>query len=71
MIQVTYKGHMGNDLTVVNAARVSFGKESEWDYAFSHGWTSDNRRNFREQNPRVNGQAERREATNLYLRGRR
>ena len=31
-INVTYKGHMGNDLTVVNAARVSFGKESEWDY---------------------------------------
>ncbi len=28
MIQVTYKGHMGNDLSVVNAARVSFGKES-------------------------------------------
>ena len=32
MIQVTYKGSMGNDLTVVNAARVSFGKESEWEY---------------------------------------
>ena len=24
--------HMGNDLTVVNAARVSFNKESEWTY---------------------------------------
>ena len=24
-IEVTYKGSMGNDLTVVNAARVSFG----------------------------------------------
>lgn len=29
MIQVTYKDHMGTDLTVVNAARVSFGKERE------------------------------------------
>lgn len=27
MIQVTYKDHMGSDLSVVNAARVSFGKE--------------------------------------------
>ena len=31
MIEVTYVNHMGNDLTVVNAARVSFGKESTWD----------------------------------------
>jgi len=29
LIQVTYKDHMGTDLTVVNAARVSFGKERE------------------------------------------
>ncbi len=29
MIQVTFKDHMGTDLTVVNAARVSFGKERE------------------------------------------
>ena len=29
MIKVTYKDHMGTDLTVVNAARVSFGKEKE------------------------------------------
>jgi len=28
MIEVTYMGHMGDDLTVVNAARVSFNKES-------------------------------------------
>jgi hypothetical protein len=28
-INVTYKDVMGNDLTVVNAARVSFGKESK------------------------------------------
>ena len=24
--------HMGSDLTVVNAARVSFNKESDWNY---------------------------------------
>jgi len=29
MISVTYIQHMGNDLTVVNAARVSFGKQRE------------------------------------------
>jgi thymidylate synthase (FAD) len=28
---VQYVSHMGDDLTVVNAARVSFHKESEWD----------------------------------------
>jgi thymidylate synthase (FAD) len=28
MITATYKQHMGNDLMVVNAARVSFAKES-------------------------------------------
>lgn len=30
LMKVTYKDHMGTDLSVVNAARVSFGKESEW-----------------------------------------
>ena len=29
---VEYYDHMGNDLTTVNAARVSFNKESSWDY---------------------------------------
>ncbi len=29
MIEVTYIDHMGSDLSVVNAARVSFGKKSE------------------------------------------
>ena len=38
-IEVTYKGSMGNDLTVVNAARVSFGKESEWDYEESDAYS--------------------------------
>ena len=32
MITVTYIDHMGSDLSVVNAARVSFHKTSEWDY---------------------------------------
>tara|TARA_R110000787_G_scaffold256814_1_gene362056 strand:+ start:52 stop:729 length:678 start_codon:yes stop_codon:yes gene_type:complete len=31
MIEATYIDHMGSDLSVVNAARVSFGKESEWE----------------------------------------
>ena len=30
MIKATYIDHMGSDLSVVNAARVSFGKKSEW-----------------------------------------
>ena len=29
MIKATYIDHMGDDLTVVNAARVSFGKHRE------------------------------------------
>ena len=29
MIKATYMDHMGSDLSVVNAARVSFGKKSE------------------------------------------
>lgn len=31
MIKVTYVDHMGSDLSVVNAARVSFGKKSDWE----------------------------------------
>ena len=31
MIKATYINHMGNDLSVVNAARVSFGKKSEME----------------------------------------
>lgn len=30
-ISVEYLDHMGSDLSVVNAARTSFGKESDWD----------------------------------------
>lgn len=33
-ITVEYLDHMGSDLTVVNAARTSFGKESDWVYAY-------------------------------------
>ena len=31
-IRAEYIDHLGSDLMVVNAARTSFGKESEWDY---------------------------------------
>ena len=38
MIKVTYVDHMGSDLSVVNAARVSFGKESKFkDECFNCG----------------------------------
>ena len=33
-IEATYIDHMGSDLSVVNAARVSFGKQSDWDERF-------------------------------------
>ena len=33
MIKTTYIDHMGTDLSVVNAARVSFGKKSEWEHS--------------------------------------
>ena len=33
MIEVTYVDHMGSDLSVVNAARVSFGKGSLWNWS--------------------------------------
>ena len=32
MIKATYIDHMGTDLSVVNSARVSFGKKSEWEW---------------------------------------
>lgn len=50
-IQATYYDHMGTDLSVVDAARVSFAKQSEWDRkwfewkdegkAEEEGWTLD------------------------------
>lgn len=36
-MRVDYIGHMGDDLTVVNAARVSFDKQSEWEYDHEFG----------------------------------
>ncbi len=44
MIEVSYIDHMGSDLSVVNAARVSFGKESEaleWQYLELRGYSGD------------------------------
>ena len=35
-ITATYIDHMGSDLSVVNAARVSFGKKSEWELVTFH-----------------------------------
>jgi thymidylate synthase (FAD) len=35
-ITATYIDHMGSDLSVVNAARVSFGKKSEWDVDYDN-----------------------------------
>ena len=32
-IKVDYVDHMGSDLSVVNAARVSFSKKSDWEWA--------------------------------------
>ena len=32
-IKVTYIDHCGSDLTTVNAARVSFGKKSDWEFS--------------------------------------
>lgn len=34
MIEATYIDHMGSDLSVINAARVSFGKKSTWEEPF-------------------------------------
>lgn len=34
MIKATYIDHMGSDLSTVNAARVSFGKKSEWEWDY-------------------------------------
>ena len=38
MIKATYLDSMGSDLSVVNAARVSFGKKSEWDVTVEQAW---------------------------------
>lgn len=41
MIEVTPLDFMGSDLTVVNAARVSFGKRSEWEWDYKEFRTKD------------------------------
>lgn len=43
-IKAEYLDHMGSDLTVVNAARASFGKESEWEWVDNGGGANDERR---------------------------
>lgn len=40
-INVDYVNHMGTDLTVVNAARVSFDKESQFEYGSYADWKRD------------------------------
>lgn len=40
MITTTYIDHMGSDLSVVNAARVSFGKRSDWEWSDEEGATN-------------------------------
>src|SRR5690348_15137386 len=42
-MQVTLIDHMGTDLTVVNAARVSFDKESDWETGTYDGLKATNR----------------------------
>lgn len=37
-MEITYVDHMGDDLRVVNAARVSFNKESNWEMLESDDW---------------------------------
>ena len=37
MIKVTYIDHCGSDLTTVNAARVSSGKRSDWEWLDEEG----------------------------------
>ena len=36
-MKAEYINHMGDDLTVVNAARVSFDKESDWEFNGLYG----------------------------------
>ena len=40
MSTATYIDHMGSDLSVVNAARVSFGKRSDWEWSDEEGATN-------------------------------
>ena len=48
---VQYVDHMGNDLTVVNAARVSFNKMSDWDS--DPNWTGFNKQILSERDQKL------------------
>jgi len=48
---VEYVDHLGNDLTVVNAARVSFNKESDWDG--EHHWSGSREQKLSERDEKL------------------
>jgi len=48
---VQYVDHMGDDLTVVNSARVSFNKESDWDS--EHHWSGSRQHNLSERDQKL------------------
>jgi thymidylate synthase (FAD) len=50
---VQYVDHMGSDLTVVNSARVSFNKESDWDS--EHHWTGSRQHKLAERDQKLIG----------------
>jgi thymidylate synthase (FAD) len=50
---VQYVDHMGDDLTVVNSARVSFNKESDWDS--EHHWTGSRQHKLAERDQKLIG----------------
>jgi len=53
MIEVTYIDHMGSDLSVVNAARVSFGKESLWNWSKELDSSTGDGRTLRERDTKL------------------
>jgi len=50
-MQVTYKDHMGSDLQVVNAARVSFSGESEWADQYEYDCSLEDRNSYSDYAP--------------------
>jgi len=50
---VQYVDHMGSDLTVVNSARVSFNKDSDWDS--EHHWTGSRQHKLAERDQKLIG----------------
>ena len=59
MIEATYIDHMGSDLSVVNAARVSFGKTSEWEDQWDYECSLENPRDYRDYSPTLKPKDER------------